>query len=164
MTKGREFIKLVEIACKNLDNFLDDINRQEDEDEGPRKPKPGEILIAERGLKWHYGIYSGNNRVIHYTEDHADDEPDNAEITETSLEQFVKDNPGYFILDRYERYFNAEQTLIRARSLLGERKHNLITKNCEHFQMWCRYGVNGSFDTIEWDKCHKSSIFYICPA
>lgn len=67
---------------------------------GYRKVKYGDVIFVHRrnyGFPYdHYGIYSGENRVIHYTKS-CDDGPC---IAETSLARFIEDEKYYSI-----RYF-----------------------------------------------------------
>lgn len=37
--------------------------------------------------------------------------------------------------------FSPEETVMRARSKLGERGYNLLLNNCEHFALWCKTGI-----------------------
>lgn len=41
--------------------------------------------------------------------------------------------------------YSPEETVMRAKSRLGEREYNLVTKNCEHFAIWCKTGVSESY-------------------
>lgn len=49
-------------------------------------------------------------------------------------------------LKREKKYhlYTPEETVQRAKSRLGEREYNLLTKNCEHFAIWCKTGVSES--------------------
>ena len=89
----------------------------------------GDILIVNRGLYKHYGIYAGNKTVIHYAALNGDF-GDNICIHEAPLEQFAHEDE--IIVGRFTESFlrthtlyNAEETVNRARSRLGERQHNL---------------------------------------
>ena len=67
-----------------------------------RTPEPGDIIGVDRGIYQHYGIFSGEDCVIHYTAEASDCDPENAEIQETSLERFLRDGTEFFILDPAE--------------------------------------------------------------
>lgn len=43
----------------------------------------------------------------------------------------------------------AEQVARRAESLLGNVAYSLLWYNCEHFVMYCRYGIVMSFQTFQ---------------
>ena len=58
--------------------------------------KPGSVISIERWNPfksyYHYGIYSGNNNVIHYISD-SDDDTTTPYIAETSIERFLHNQP-----------------------------------------------------------------------
>jgi hypothetical protein len=138
----------------------------------------GDIIGVSRskamGLYEHYGIYAGNNRVIHYSGSGNDFDYSIA-VRISSLEEFLKEDEDYFILFisseskkihkiwsstnfhkinigqnddflrlKVQRIFSDEETVQRALSRLGEKKYNLVTNNCEHFAIWCKTGVEES--------------------
>lgn len=43
------------------------------------------------------------------------------------------------------KIYSPKETVERALSRVGERKYNLVTNNCEHFAVWCKTGVQESF-------------------
>lgn len=84
----------------------------------------------------HYGIYIGDNKVIHYNS--LDGTMKNAEISEGDMSKNFPSGK-YFVLDfGSNAKFSAEDTVKRAKSRLGENNYNLITNNCEHFAVWCK--------------------------
>ena len=108
---------------------------------------PGDVIIANRFLYQHYGIYAGNGRVIHYAAKNGDFGSD-VRVRETSLEQFAK-GWKYRVLQPNEnnckeKQFSKEETVCRARSRKGEKDYNLFFNNCEHFALWCETGLNKS--------------------
>ena len=117
------------------------------------------IYVKRMGdLYRHYGIYAGNNRVIHYA-GKVGDWGDDVSIHESPLHEFLQgarrfavcefkthcEIPGYHLYTR-------EETLQRAYRRLGERNYNLITNNCEHFALWCRTGISSSSQVREAGK------------
>ncbi|KOF56553.1 hypothetical protein AGR56_07265 [Clostridium sp. DMHC 10] len=84
----------------------------------------------------HYGIYIGDNKVIHYSS--SDGTMKNAKIEIGNMEEnFPKGK--YFVLDfGNDAKFSPDATVKRAKSRLGEKNYNLITNNCEHFAVWCK--------------------------
>lgn len=40
--------------------------------------------------------------------------------------------------------FPADEIVERALSEVGKRAYHIVTKNCEHFANWCRYGIEKS--------------------
>lgn len=119
----------------------------------------GDIICVDRGLYIHFGIYIGNNRVIHYSGANADFDFRNIKsstIREDSLSRFLHNNSEYFVFDcgsdENKRFFNdnmlviysPEETVERAKSKLGENQYSLPFNNCEHFAIWCKTGVHKS--------------------
>lgn len=115
---------------------------------------PGSVIRAFRGLYFHYGVYVGDNRVVHFCAT-GDDELDaaSADIVETSLSEFSK---GDLVLeDTQEKpVFNREEIVRRARRSIGTKlgTYNLLSNNCEHFANWCRCGKLVSHQRIFVDR------------
>lgn len=133
-------LDLVEFASKN---YLKTYN--------PNQPKVGDIIFAYKTyysyLPYkHFGIYLGNNKVIHYHGESIE----TALIQEDSIETFLKnsiDNKLHIletISSEVENDFSVEETIARAKSRLGEKAYGLLMNNCEHFAMWCKYGTKKS--------------------
>lgn len=130
----------------------------------PRKPKMGDIIFCQRlnSLYKHFGVYIGNDRVIHFATPNGTFNPKDAVVHETSLEKFAagdkvqiavfpEERPNANILinfmvsaDRYKLQSPAE-TVRRAKSSLGKRGYNLVTNNCESFATWCKTNVRESW-------------------
>jgi len=61
------------------------------------------------------------------------------------------ENPLAALYDIYELFkkinyklYSPAETLLRAKSRLGESSYNLVFNNCEHFVVWCKTGVSES--------------------
>lgn len=129
-----EFRELVETIVEDLEEFLEGTCLSESfdasEEETPTSV-PGDIIGVDRGMYQHYGIYAGDDSVIHYTADTSDLDPENAEIQETSLERFLRDATEYFILEPDEPSDGLLDTLLV--SVLGNTKekgkHNKRDEN-----------------------------------
>lgn len=127
------------------------------------EPKYGDIIgTTDKFMGYQYdhmAIYVGNNKVIHYcsTTGNASD----AEIKETDMEPYF--NKGnYFILNiKNTTQFNAEDTVKRAKTRLGEKKYNLLQNNCEHFVIWCKTDNSESFqlENLSEEKIIQLKIF-----
>ena len=135
-----------------------------------RKVQYGDVISVERSVYDHYGIYSGNDKVIHYKKSNG-----KARIAETSLTDFLGEDTTYTIhcfpetkeglyvllrridakrptwsrlLDKWhiEDYtlYSPEETVARAREQIGKEDYNLFLSNCEHFAIWCKTGVEHS--------------------
>jgi len=109
--------------------------------------KAGDVILCDRVLYKHYGIYAGNGRVIHYAAEKGDFGSD-VRVREASLERFARGGKCqvvFFTGNRCEaKRFSPEETIQRARSRLGEKSYNLLFNNCEHFALWCKYGAGKS--------------------
>lgn len=122
---------------------------------------PGDIIYVQRYYHTlfgvpvpvtykHYGVYIGDDKIIHFASKKEDDP---AEIHETTIIGFL-DNldiyDGFFILDfsKYDgKVYSAAQTIKRAKSKIGEMGYDLLDNNCEHFAMWCKTGIKRSRQT-----------------
>jgi ribosomal protein L27 len=108
--------------------------------------RPGDIIYAERGAYRHFGIYTGNGRAVHYTltEGVAGLR---MQIRETSFAKFAKGDDVYVLRIRNTsgvKCYSPEETVRRARSMIGAKNYNLVFNNCEHFAFWCKTGVSRS--------------------
>ena len=133
----------------------------------------GDVIGVHRPGYEHYGIYIGNGRVIHYAGDGSDFLGPIC-IHEADFSEFIKDGGECFYLHFQEklpikiyqseklysgdklpfantkeyRIFSPEETVKRARERVGEEEYNLIFRNCEHFALWCKTGVEESTQVI----------------
>lgn len=97
--------------------------------------KSGSIIRINRGYYYHYGIYSGNNEVIHYLGSF----PNKKEITKTHIKVFLDGQDRCEFIDVKDGYSNKE-SLRRATSYIGRKDYDLFFNNCEHFAIWCKTG------------------------
>ncbi len=129
------------------------------------------IYVQHRGYR-HFGIYTGNNRVIHYYKEKHPLLSDGV-ITETSLQEFMSDCDTVYVLNglgsaadknAFEwiiqkltngkvHSFSPKETVARARSKLGEKDYSLLFNNCEHFSFWCKTGISKSSQTDDILSC-----------
>lgn len=128
------------------------------------EPQFGGVIFCNRkmGLYRHFGIYIGDGKVIHYAAQNGDMDKDEEKVSvhETTLAHFREGDDLYemdFSRDykycRVWRYIvrshnyelqSPEQTVLRAKSRLGETEYNLVSNNCEHFALWCKTNVSES--------------------
>lgn len=103
---------------------------------------PGDIIRAFRGIYFHYGVYVGADKVVHFCSVGNNElESATADIVETSLLRFSKGDP--LSIDTSETpIFERDEIVRRARSVIGtmQGSYNLLSNNCEHFANWCRCG------------------------
>ena len=136
--------------------------------------KRGDVIGVHRigGIYDHYGIYTGNNEVIHFSNEGSDFGVD-IRVRRATLSQFKNSADNVFVVD-FEAYrdyvenpelfdfvglfklafddlfdnkitlYSPEETVKRAESKLGKGKYNLVFNNCEHFAVWCKTGKRES--------------------
>lgn len=110
------------------------------------KPQPGDVLSVNRGLYKHYGVYVGNNTVVHFSGGSGNElSSRRACIRKTTLDDFSK-NGEVQVETKCVESFNRKETVIRALNAVGNEKGKdaLPWNNCEHFANWCRYGQKRS--------------------
>ncbi|EEA02312.1 conserved hypothetical protein [Burkholderia sp. H160] len=105
------------------------------------EPALGAHLITKRHGYEHHGIYVGSGMVIHYAGFATSVR--RGPIEEVSLEQFADGHTVTVCAHPFPKYCGAE-TVLRARSRLGENRYRLLTNNCEHFCAWCLVGESRS--------------------
>jgi hypothetical protein len=104
--------------------------------------RKGDILYINRGFYKHYGIYVGDDSVIHYAKKESLFSP--IMVQESSLMDFAKDYPISVDLQSRKRGLSPRETVKRAISQLGKAEYNLLLNNCEHFARWCKNGQSKS--------------------
>lgn len=150
---------LLDDVSENLEKIPNRIDRFEDKANSLFKfesNKPlmlGDVIGINRGTYLHFGIYIGNDRVIHYQGD--GDTGVNNYVVETGMYAFMNGQTQYFALDfehineevkdnfginRFDRIYSGWETVERAKSKLNEGDYNLLFNNCEHFASWCKTG------------------------
>ena len=99
-----------------------------------------------RGIYKHYGVYVGNDTVVHFSGGEGFElSAKRACIRKTSLENFRK-NDEIQIETRCCESYSRKETVMRALGAVGTEKgkYALPWNNCEHFANWCRYGEKRS--------------------
>lgn len=122
----------------------------------------GDIIGIKRFMYSHYGVYVGENKVIHYAGKNGDFKGIK-KIRYGTMEEFLNGKNEFFELvfknaceepEKEKRYetqslecilYSPEETVERAKSRLGETKYNLALNNCEHFAIWCKTGISKSY-------------------
>ncbi|MBP0595204.1 lecithin retinol acyltransferase family protein [Paraburkholderia sp. LEh10] len=105
------------------------------------EPALGAHLITQRRGYEHHGIYVGRGKVIHYAG--FAKSAHRGPVEEVALEQFAD---GHAVAVRPHPFpkYSGEETVLRARSRIGENHYRLLTNNCEHFCAWCLLGESRS--------------------
>ncbi len=160
--KKRSLFYYIKKTLKYYNNkFQEAISQQ-------RKIQYGDVIGVSRLFYEHYGIYAGNDTVIHYS---ATKEDENIMIRKTNMKGFLHDSTTLFILDceykwphkslpiKYRevpdyikkiKVYSPEETVKRAESRLGENQYSLLFNNCEHFAVWCKTGISKSYQLEEY--------------
>ncbi|KAH9492936.1 Phospholipase A and acyltransferase 3 [Bulinus truncatus] len=105
--------------------------------------KVGDMIEFPRGIYSHWGIYTGNGKVIHLTGDTNDiafQSPSTVRIDDFwKIAGESKAMVNNFLDSEFE-HLPEKYIVSNAMSKLGAEGYNLIFLNCEHFVTWCRYG------------------------
>ncbi|KAK6169609.1 hypothetical protein SNE40_020624 [Patella caerulea] len=127
----------------------------------------GDIVEFNRGLYSHYGVYVGNEEIVHLAgEDEYDGLGDvnTGHLFSISGQRFnkawVKKDSFWTVTSNSKAKINNKdnkrkplprhQIVANALSKIGHVGYNLIYSNCEHFANWCRYEVEKSEQVDNW--------------
>ncbi|KAJ8000890.1 hypothetical protein DPEC_G00185090 [Dallia pectoralis] len=135
--------------------------------------KRGDLLEVPRTLFTHFGIYLGNNRVAHFIPDILPMFTKNVEdiakmVTNNRLILGVIAKAASVRVDSFADFAYGSEVLVnhtdrlchqpplegdevarRAEKLVGRCTYSLLWYNCEHYVMYCRYGVAISYQTCQ---------------
>ena len=112
------------------------------------KPIKGDLIRVKRKLGYyHYGIYIGHNKVIHYSapEDDSIFDNRNIEIRKGDLKENFLRGDTLEVNIPYSSFYYRFIVCKRAKKLLGVHKfrdvdYDLLKNNCEHFANYCYFG------------------------
>ena len=118
-------------------------------------PQPGDVIFVHRkwGVYQHYGVFIGNdgklrNQVIHFSGKEKNIDFSDADIIQTSLEDFLKGGKLHIQKPNINGWepFATDEIIMRAKENVGKKKgeYSLAFNNCEHFANWCRFGKKSS--------------------
>ncbi len=112
-------------------------------------PSHGDIIRVRMSFYYHYGIYADDNTVIQFGY------PDNTGVASEDIAVLVTDintfscgnicETGVCEKQEKKKRFSAAETVLRAKSRIGETGYNILENNCEHFVYACAFGKNHSF-------------------
>lgn len=111
--------------------------------------QPGDVIFVYRegGLYKHFGVYTGDNEVVHFAPAEANKlDAATADVRRTSLTDFASGDEVH--LDAWGvAEYPREEIVRRAQSRIGQQLgcYNLMFNNCEHFARWCQSGHHESF-------------------
>ncbi|XP_051993308.1 lecithin retinol acyltransferase family protein [Xyrauchen texanus] len=145
--------------------------------------KRGDLLEVPRTLFKHFGIYLGEDRVVHlipdvlpvFTRERSivGQAVTNdrlilgvlAKVASVRVDSVVDFAYGAPIqVNRMDstvsvQPLTGEEVAQRAEKLIGSVSYSLLWHNCEHFVMYCRYGVAVSFQTYQFCKAVRMILF-----
>lgn len=101
----------------------------------------GAHLVTQRTAYTHHGIYLGDGMVIHYSGISGNNLFGEVEIV--SLASFTN-GENLWVQPHNNPTHDAEESINRAYSRLGENLYNVAFNNCEHFVNWCIEGLHSS--------------------
>ena len=111
-----------------------------------RELKPGDILRVNTGRYYHFGIYAGDETVIHFAgpDPHTLTDASLAAVRKDPLERFAMGKPlevrDYSLAEKLRK--NPPKKVIEtAESQLGRTGYDIIYNNCEHFVNKCVFGI-----------------------
>lgn len=159
---------------------------KKDEDSKDELPqfKRGDLLEVPRTLFTHFGIYLGNDRVAHLIPDIlpaitkdkaaiAKMVTNNrlivgviAKVASVRVDSVADFAYGSKILinhmDKVCRQppLDGEEVARRAEKLLGSVTYSLLWYNCEHYVMYCRYGIAISYQTYQVKRPDGSNLVW----
>jgi hypothetical protein len=99
------------------------------------------IYVRRAAGYTHHGVDCGDGTVIHFTGEPGQQKI-NASIARTPLNDFL--GGGEPKVRRYGKRDDADTTITRAESALGDSGYHLVMNNCEHFATWCCTGRKAS--------------------
>ncbi|XP_058497034.1 lecithin retinol acyltransferase family protein [Solea solea] len=159
-------------------NFFFAASKKEEEEEEDSKNdlslfKRGDLLEVPRTLFTHFGIYLGDNRVAHLIPDilpvmTGDRNAIAKMVTNNRLLLGVITKTASVRVDSVADFAYGSEIVInhmdkvcsqppldgdevarRAEKLLGSVTYSLLWYNCEHYVMYCRYGMAISYQTYQ---------------
>uniref|UniRef100_A0A3Q2ZYZ7 Lecithin retinol acyltransferase b, tandem duplicate 2 n=1 Tax=Kryptolebias marmoratus TaxID=37003 RepID=A0A3Q2ZYZ7_KRYMA len=124
--------------------------------------KRGDLLEVPRTLFTHFGIYLGDGRVAHLIPDILPMVTNNrlllgviTKVASVRVDSVADFAYGSDILinhmDKVCRQppLDGDEVARRAEKLLGSVTYSLLWYNCEHYVMYCRYGMAISYQTYQ---------------
>ena len=115
-----------------------------------------DILTVNRGFFRHYGVFVGNNKVIHFCSDSHGEllNPGNALVRRTSLRQFSLGDEIYVDNSPERDRLPSAQIMRNAESRVGSNfgGFNMIVNNSKQFARWCETGKDQASENNSSDK------------
>ena len=103
----------------------------------------GDILRVKLEEYFHFGIYAGDNKVIHYCNE-SDSVLFNRDFTIKKTDISIFSKFEEISVMKTDSILNKSNILLDAESKLGLKEYDIIFNNCEHFVNKCAFGLNFS--------------------
>jgi len=120
--------------------------------------KPGDHICWHRPyLIWHHAIVTQvglQKKVIHYSSKFKVEPKLLSKVhcdTSSCCDDLYRIN--------YQDCYDADYTILRAQKLVGEKRYDLLERNCEHIGRWCKTGsAKSSQVSILWTSLGKAAV------
>ncbi|KAK2817247.1 hypothetical protein Q5P01_025438 [Channa striata] len=169
--------------CQLLNFFFVASKKEDDSKYDLSLYKRGDLLEVPRTLFTHFGIYLGDNRVAHLIPDIMPVISKNksaiatmvtnnrlllgvlAKVASIRVDSVADFAYGSEILINHmdkvckQRPLDGDEVARRAEKLLGSVTYSLLWYNCEHFVMYCRYGIAISYQTYQFCTTVRKIVF-----
>ena len=127
--------------------------------------KLGDIICFKRLMYTHYGVYIGNNNIIH--KDRKFRNGSNARISninDVNGIPYIKPDPIYIKSLKLEAYdtYTRHTVVERAYSMLDDKYYNMFTDNCEHFVTLIKYNKKASTQATKLKKIIWLIVVILC--
>lgn len=105
--------------------------------------KPGDLIRVRRSFYYHFGIYIGENKVIHFSAQNDDGitNPKDISVRISPFEIFSKNTvveKAKYTLKEKVFFKRSNKNILKiAHSRLGEQGYNFLRNNCEDFAYSC---------------------------
>ncbi|MBR4342509.1 MAG: lecithin retinol acyltransferase family protein [Lachnospiraceae bacterium] len=125
-----------------------------------REIKKGDILRVHTGRFYHFGIYIGDEEVIHFAGPDMSrlTDAESAVVRQDSLAHFSMGKPlevRDFSLKEKIKKRSVKKIIEEAKNSLGTGGYDIIYNNCEHFVNRCVFGIAFSTQIEELRKMIK---------
>lgn len=111
--------------------------------------KPGDHIQVSKGVYRHACIYTGKDEgerftVIQVSDPNGGHSKKKAKVNKALWQDFHCDDLRYHIYLTHFKHRRDKEILDIAQSMVGklEGEYNVLTKNCQHFAMFCQTGEN----------------------
>ncbi|TFK12204.1 ribosome biogenesis protein BRX1-like protein [Platysternon megacephalum] len=113
-----------------------------------RKPKSGDLIEIDRGFYKHWGVYVGDDSVVHLTDVTGMSGLGSSNGQAVVKKQHIKrvvGNCNYWVNNKHDKtlhVYPVSRIIARANKRVGEKRtYQVFADNCEHFANEMRYNT-----------------------